>query len=311
MTRLEEIPPLASQGMMFMEGITFVGIPFYSQAKYQGMGKAVESLRNAGIVQSLRTTHLSVSDIGDVECPPIPQDKGPRNLKNFEAFLEGTRRVKEKLSREAKKSSITFCLGGECTFIVGSIAALKTVYKGKPGLLWLDAHGDYNTPETTPSGFIGGMPLAMACGLGPKLSSDIENLRPLLEPERVVHVGSRALDPGEEEALRGSVTVYDAKTVKQQGAKQTARSAAKLLAESSDWIIAHLDVDVLDPSVIPGVNFPEPGGLSQNEVLDIFRGLQSTGKLRVVDLTAYNPARDVNSQARSVLLDLAPKLVAT
>ncbi len=292
-----------------MEQVTFVGIPFYTLAKYQGMGDAVRNFRQAGIVQRLRSTKLPVNDIGDIECPSIKQDQGPRNLRNFEAFLEGTRRVKEKLSQKASSSSITFCLGGDCAFTVGSIAGLKTIYKGKPGMIWLDAHGDFNTPDTSPSGFIGGMGLAFACGRGPKLSEDIEKSRPLLEEERVVHVGSRALDREEEDAMRASLTVYDAKEVKRQGAKKIARSAAKQLGQSSDWIIAHLDVDVLDPSIVPGVNFPEPGGLTQTEVLEIFHELQSTDKLRVVDLTAYNPATDVNARARSVLLEIAPKLI--
>ena len=293
-----------------MQSITFVGIPFYTLAKYEGMSRAVEVLRTAGIVQRLKTAGLEVDDIGDVECPIINSDQGPRNLKNFESFLEGTRRVKHKLSRETHDTSLTFCLGGECASIVGSLAGLKTTYHGKPGMVWLDAHGDYNTPETSPSGFIGGMPLAMACGLGPYLTDDIERQRPLLEPTCVVHIGSRSLDQGEEENLRSQTAVYDAKMVKHQGAKQVALSAAKHLANSSDWIVAHLDVDVLDPSIIPGVNFPEHGGLTLSEIVDIFHELRATEKLRVVDLTAYNPTKDPDNKARSTLLEMAPRLVS-
>ena len=292
-----------------MERVTFVGIPFYSLAEYQGMGGAVQSLRDAGIVQRLRLGKVQVSDIGDVECPRIDRDRGPRNLRNYEEFIEGTRRVRDKLLKEADGSSLTFCLGGECTFIVGSVAGLKTVYGGKPGIVWMDAHGDFNTPETTPSGFMGGMPLAIACGRGPRLPEDIESARPLLDEERVVHVGARALDPGEDEALRSRAKVFDARDVKKMGAKEVARQAAKLLDKSCDWIIAHLDVDVLDPSIMPGVNFPESHGLTDSNVLEIFRELRSTGKLRVVDLTAYNPIKDEHSRGRTLLLELATKLV--
>ncbi len=229
------------------------------------MGEAVKNLRNAGILQRLGSTDMDVTDLGDVNCPAIGRDHGPRNLRNFEEFLEGTRKVKDRLSRGIDPSTLTFCLGGECTFIVGSLAGLKTVYKGKPGIVWMDAHGDFNTPEnpeTTPSGFIGGMCLAFTYGRGPRLSPDIEASRPLLDEERVVHVGSRALDPGEDEALLNPVKLFSAKDVKKKGATEVARKAAKHLSDSSDWIIAHLDVDVLDPSVMPGVHFPEPGGLT-------------------------------------------------
>ncbi len=81
------------------------------------------------------------------------------------------------------------------------------------------------------------------------------------------------------------------------------------MSDSSDWIIAHLDVDVLDPLIMPGVNYPEPGGLTTQDIQEIFHQLQSTGKLKAVDLTAYNPALDVDKQGQSVLLDLAPSLV--
>ncbi len=292
-----------------MEEITFVGIPFYTLAEYRGMAAAVKTLRAAGIVQRLGNSRKHVNDIGDVECPTIKTDKGPANLKNFDSFLEGTLRVKDKLSRQASGTTLTFCQGGDCAFVIGSIAGLTTIYKGKPGMVWLDAHGDYNTPETTPSGFIGGMPLAIACGLGPKLPPGLEKQRPMLDPHNVVHVGSRSLDPGEEQNLRSQTTVYDAKTVKKQTMKQIARQTAKQLVDTSDWIIAHLDVDVLDPTIIPGVNFPEPQGLNQNDITTIFHELQNTGKLRVVDLTAYNPTRDPDNRARTVLLELAPKLV--
>jgi arginase len=138
-------------------GVPFVGIPFYTLAKYRSMGDAVKSLREAGIVQRIRSVTNDLADLGDVDCPFIEQDHGKRNLRNFEEFLEGTRRVKDKLSGRIDSSRITFCLGGDCAFVPGSLAGLKTVYKGKPGMVWLDAHGDFNTPETSPSGFIGGI----------------------------------------------------------------------------------------------------------------------------------------------------------
>ncbi len=292
-----------------MESVTFVGIPFYTLAKYRGMGQAVETLRKAGIVQQLGSNRLPVHDIGDIKCPTISIDKGPRNLKNFDTFLEGTESVRRKLSEQASSSGVTFCLGGECAFIVGGLAGFETVHKGTPGVVWLDAHGDYNTPETSPSGFIGGMPLAIACGHGPQLTPDLERQRPLLDPHNVVHVGGRSFDPGEEQNLRSQTTVYDAKTVKKQTTKTIAKKTAEQLADTSDWIIAHLDVDVLDPTIMAGVNFPEPQGLDQNDITTIFHELQNTGKLRVVDLTAYNPAKDPYNKSRSVLLELAPKLV--
>ncbi len=291
-------------------GVTFVGIPFYTLAKYRAMGDAVPSLRKAGVVQRIKLADNDLVDLGDVDCPSIVRDHGHKNLRNFEEFSEGTRRVKDKLTGLVDSSRITFCLGGDCAFVPGSLAGLKTVYKGKIGMIWLDAHGDFNVPETSPSGFIGGMPLAIACGRGPRLPKDIESQRPLLEEKRVVHVGSRSLDLGEDEMLQSSVKLFPAKEIKKRGLGEIAVQMARFLSDSSDWIVAHLDVDVFDPSIMPGVDFPEPGGLTDHDVLEIFQALQSTGKLRVVDLTAYNPTLDKGGRGRSLLLNLIPRLMS-
>lgn len=290
-------------------GIVFIGIPFYTLAEYRGMAEAVGGLRNAGILNRVKTSDHDLADLGDVHCPVIEKNHGPENLQNLEEFLEGTRRVRDKLSPGLDRSKLTFCLGGECAFIIGTLASLKTVHKGKPGMVWMDAHGDFNTPETSPSGFIGGMPLALACGRGPRVSLEIEASRPLLDEQHIVHIGSRSLDPGEDKALLSSVKVFSAKDVKKNGAKTIARQTVQHLSDSSDWIVAHLDVDVFDPSIMPGVNFPEPGGLLGGDVVEIFKALWSTGKLKVVDLTAYNPLGDRDKLGQSMLLDLAPKLV--
>jgi arginase len=274
------------------------------------MGEAVKSLREAGIVQRIRSVDNDLTDLGDVDCPSIRRDHGGRNLRNFEEFIEGTRRVKDKLAGRIDPSRTTFCLGGDCAFVPGSLAGLKTVYNGKPGMVWLDAHGDFNTPETSPTGFIGGMPLALACGRGPRLTEDIESQRPLLDEKQVVHVGSRSLDPGEDESLRSSVKLFPALELKKRGTREVALEISRFLNRSCDWIVAHLDVDVFDPSLMPGVDFPEAGGLFSQDVLEIFRALQSTGKLKVVDLTAYNQDLDKGNRGRSLLLDLAPRLVS-
>lgn len=292
-------------------GVVFAGIPFYTLAKYRGMAEAVRTLRAAGILEQLRSVDSHLLDLGDVDCPSIKSDTGPRNIHNMEQFLDGTNKVKVKLSRGVDASKLIFLLGGECAFVVGSLAALKTVHKGRPGMVWIDAHGDFNTPETTPSGFIGGMPLALACGRGPKLSPEIEASRPLLNEKQVVHIGSRSLDPGEKDALLSGVKVFTAKDVEEKGARAVAHETAHRLMGSCDWIVAHLDVDVLDPSVMPAVNFPEPGGLTGDDVLSVFTALHRTGKLKAIDLTAYNPSKDVENTGRSFLLSLAPKLVSS
>lgn len=108
-----------------MWGVAFVGILFYTLARYRSMGDAVKSLREAGLVERIRLADNDLADLGDVDCPSIERDHGRRDLRNFEEFLEGTHRVKDKLSGRIDSSRITFCLGGDCAFFLEVLPASR------------------------------------------------------------------------------------------------------------------------------------------------------------------------------------------
>ncbi len=292
-----------------MERVTLIGLPFYSLSKYRGMGEGVGALRSLGIAEVVKKFAASFNDLGDSRLSDIDADSGPPNFRNFPEFLADTDRVQQTASKVGSDDFV-FCLGGECTFVVGTLAGFKDKFKGKPGILWMDAHGDFNTPETTMSGFIGGMCLAFACGRGPRLSDAIEKAKPLLEEENVVHVASRALDPLESKAMSASpLKLYSASALHKEGASKVAADAAAYLADHCDWITCHLDVDSLDPSFIPAVNFPEPGGLSLEETKMLVEALKASGKLKVFDLTAYNPTLDQNQTSAAKLLKLISEVL--
>jgi arginase len=294
-----------------MENVSLIGLPFYSLAKYHGMGLAVKALRELGIAEVVKRQASVFRDLGDVTLSEIEADSGPPNLRNFPQYLKDIDTV-FRASSQVGSDDFVFCLGGECTFIAGTLAGFKTKFRGNPGILWMDAHGDFNTPETTISGFIGGMCLASACGRGPKLSSDIESSRPLLSEENVVHLASRALDPLEEKAMRSSpLRMYSAADAHRIGIAKVARAAAEFLADRSDWIICHLDVDSIDPGIISAVNFPEKGsGLTLEEVKTVVHELRRTGKLKVFDLAAYNPNLDPKQDSGNKLLNLTSEILS-
>ncbi len=293
-----------------MDKLSLMGLPFYSLSKYRGMGAAVKALRSMGITDIVRRSAESFSDLGDVPLSEIDADSGPANLKNFPQFLRDTDTVQQ-IAGKVESDDFVFCLGGECTFVVGAFAGFKSKFKGKPGVLWMDAHGDFNTPETTVSGFIGGMCLAFACGRGPNLSPAKERAKPILEEENVVHLASRALDPLESKAISASpLKLYPTSVVHKEGASKVAAEAAAYLADRSDWMTCHLDVDSIDPAIISSVNFPEPGGLMLEEVKEVVKALKRTGKLKVFDLTAYNPAMDHDQTSAKRLLTLVAELMS-
>ena len=155
-----------------MEPLTFIGLPLSTRAKNKGMISAVKVLREARITNGLRKNVGTFVDVGDVRLSEIDVDSGPKNLTNFRQFLQDSEKIRSAISGVCAKG-LVFGLGGECSICVGTLAGLKVRGRGQLGMVWIDAHGDFNTPETTPSGFIGGMCLAFACGRGRQLNPSL------------------------------------------------------------------------------------------------------------------------------------------
>ncbi len=287
-----------------MDATTVIGVPVYTLAKYSGMGASPGALRAAGLLTALAPPLL---DEGDIELTPLTIDSSEENMKNFDHFKKATAKIQEQVGRLT--TDRVFLAGGECSYVVGNLAGLSRVFEGKPGMLWMDAHGDFNTPETSPSGYIGGMCLAMACGKGPKIGDEVEKSRPMLAEERLVHVGSRALDQSEVLAFNSSpAKLFTAQHVKAKGAREVAEEAARHLANRSDWIVCHLDVDVVDPSIIPAVNYPTPDGLTVEEVVELVAALRRTEKLRAVELAAYNASFDKEGSSARTIVDMLRRI---
>jgi arginase len=283
-----------------MKYVSVVGLPIYTITKYSGMGIAAGRLRKAGVLTALGGPVL---DEGDIGLPHLETDVLEGGVKNFAHFRDSTSLIFESL--KSLQAERVILLGGECSLAVGALAGLREAFGGKPGMLWMDAHGDFNTPESSPSSYIGGMCLAIACGRGPALSEAVDGYRPLLDEERLVHLGSRALDPPEAKAFETSpaklLTMDD---VRKSGAKKVAAESARYLADRADWIACHLDVDVVDPDAVLAVNYPTPGGLKPAEAAAIVKSLAATGKLRAVNVAAYNPSLDFDGSSAATIVSL-------
>jgi arginase len=297
-------------GDSLMEPLTFIGLPLCTRSNSKGMASAVKILRDTGITEDLRKNVSTFLDAGDVPLPSINADSGPKNLTNFPQFLQDTKRIRSALN-EVNADGLVFGLGGECSICVGTLGGLKAKIKGEPGIVWIDAHGDFNTPATTPSGFIGGMCLALACGRGPEITEVMRDGKPVLGEKNVVHLASRAFDPLEFENMSSSpMKIYSAATLRKDGITSTVSSAAASLADRCDWIICHLDVDSLDPRIVSAVNFPEPGGLTVEEAKAIVAAVQRTDKLKLFELAGYNPILDPDRRCANRLVRLTSDILA-
>ena len=273
-----------------------------------------EVLRDGRLTSALRKAGISAAfgrrptDLGDVNLPRVEKDAGPGNLKNLKEFVAGTERV-YRMTKNVNEEQLIVALGGECSIVVGELAGLKAGNRGKPGMLWMDSHGDFNTPETTPSGYIGGMCLAFTCGRGPKLTPDLDGMMPLIDEERLIHLGSRALDDPEIQAMSTSpMQVLPAGEIRKVGIERTAKEVAKRLADRADWLVCHFDADVTDPSVIPSVNYPTANGLSLDEIIRMMGPLERTEKLAAVNLAAYNAKLDGSGSSAKALAGVFAKV---
>ena len=281
---------------------TVLGAPLYTLAAYQGMGLGPEALRKAGV-----SAGLDAIDLGDVKVGTLPSDVVEGGAKNMDHFVRGSREIRR--ATRSLHSENVLVLGGECSVAVGAASGLVGAFGGRAGMLWMDAHGDFNVPATSPSGYIGGMCLAMACGRGPDLGVWEGTEGPPLAEERLVHVGSRDLDQPEVLAFNSSqARLFTAQQVK-KGAGEVAEEAARHLDSISDWVICHVDVDVVDPEVIPAVNYPTPGGLSLGEVAQVVKAMDRTGKLKVLELTSYNRLKDQDGSSAMKVAELAKAII--
>ena len=176
-------------------------------------------------------------------------------------------------------------IAGDCCSSLAVLAGLR-VSGIEPTLIWLDAHGDFNTPETSPSGFLGGMPLAMLVGRGDQRLARGVGLQPFAE-ERVIISDARDLDPLERKALESSRVRH-------------CRELRELIdpVPTPGPLYVHLDTDVTSPSEVPAQNYPAPGGPGAAEVEEVFRALAATGQIAAVSVSTWNPALDRDGRSR-------------
>jgi arginase len=290
-------------------GASLVGFPIYTLTRLQGLALSPPALRDLGVVKALQREGLEITDMGDIKLRKLSKDSGSKKFRNSTYMADATERIRGVTGRVSERE-FTILLGGECSLVIGSLSGMESRRRGRAGILWMDAHGDFNTPETTPSGFIGGMCLALACGRGPPLSRETGVSRgPLLGEDAVIHLGSRALDRAEERAMRESeITLVPAKELRRGGAEDYGRRAAKLLSDRCDWCVLHIDLDVIDPIEMPAVNFLEPNGISSEDVILAARGLKGTGRLRAIEFTSYDPLRDANRACGRRVVSLISRL---
>jgi arginase len=283
-----------------MSRLGIVGVPLDLGSGRRGVDMGPSAVRIAGIGERLAALGHEVHDHGDIDTPNqetiAPGDPRQR-------YLAEIARVCQALHDRARDvlfdGGIPIVLGGDHSIGAGSVAASASFAQrdGRPlGLIWVDAHGDMNTPETTLSGNVHGMPLAALLGSEPAELARIGTVSPKVLPAHTVIIGVRNLDEREKVAVRDAhVHVFTMKDIDRQGIASIVEQAVALAGTGTAGIHVSFDIDVCDPQIAPGVGTPVKGGLDYREAHMVMEIVADSGLLTALDLVEVNPTLDVRN----------------
>jgi arginase len=278
---------------MKLSKIGIIGVPYNASSFGSGTDKSPQALRRAGIVEALKRISAKVEDLGDLETQlPLPEIRNPR-LKNPGQVVVLCRALAERIQRAVEDGYFPFVIGGDDSVLMGVIEGLERTLGDKIGLIYMDAHGDFNVPETTPSGKIGGMDVAITAGRGARELTEMFDHAPILPEENIVLHGVRDLDKMEKIALTESrIKVYDREALKTLGAEEAGRKILRYLQCKCDRIFLHVDIDVLDASVVSAQALAVPDGLSSEEFQKTLHILAESDKLCGIAVMMFDASKD-------------------
>jgi arginase len=277
-----------------------VGVPSAAGARSQGVSQAPFALREAGLLEALGREGTRVVNLSDLSLFSFREDEDHPRERNAPTVACALRAIADEMGR-ALQEGFTLVLGGDCTLVVGVVGGMKKALQRPVGLVYLDANADLNTPETSPSGFLNGMALALALGKGPPEVVGAGGPPPAVRPEETVLVGFRSKDPGEEAGVSALAWAAPAEEVRRLGMEATAQKALETIRGNGP-ILVHFDVDVIDPKEMPAKDCLTPGpGISFNEAQELLSSLLLSPRVAALLVSEFHPAYDRDGTAVSRL----------
>lgn len=289
--------------------VNIIGFPMDLGAGRRGVDMGPSAVRIAGLRSKLERLGYTVEDSGDIFIQIMEKQKiTNHNLKYINEIVKTSRTLASRVEKVLEKGQFPICIGGDHSMAIGSMAGISSYCKKnklKLGVIWIDAHADMNTDETTPSGNIHGMPLAAALGLGNDRLVNFYNFSPKLKPENCAMIGIRSIDPLERETIkRLNLSVYTMTDIDKQGIHRIMSKVLKQFKEKVDHIHVSFDLDSVDPTVAPGVGTPVPGGLSYREAHLIMESIADCGCMSSLEVTEVNPILDSKNKSAVLASDL-------
>ncbi len=286
--------------------IDIIGVPIDLGADRRGVDMGPSAIRYSHLQKKLEDLGYAVQDEGNVEVPiaEMCSITNPK-LKYIDCIIPMSRRVAGAVATSVQGGRFPLVLGGDHSLSIGSVRGAAR--NKKLGVIWIDAHADFNTAETTPSGNIHGMSLAILAGQGdPSLVQLWDEPLPVIDPTKIAIIGARDLDSGEKVNLQNAgAMVLGMEQIDRYGMVAMVEKAIEHVSRDVDGIWLSLDLDALDPQHAPGVGTPVPAGLTQREAHLACELIAETGKLIGMDLVEVNPILDVQNRTASLAVEFA------
>jgi arginase len=289
--------------------VRVLGVPMDLGSGRRGVDMGPSAIRIAGLNDRLRELGHTVVDEGDIDIKNMEElrvgDTRARYLTEIGRALEV---VARKVERIMVRGDFPLILGGDHSIAAGSVAGIAAVARKenkKVGVLWIDAHGDINTPETSPSGNIHGMPVAALLGLGPPQLTRIGGAGAKIAAKNVSLVGIRSLDEGEKSLIRKTaVQVQTMADIDRHGIHRIMKKALARVTDGTSYVHVSFDLDAVDPTVAPGVGTPVKGGLDYREAHLIMELLHDSGRMTSLEIVEANPILDQRNASAAFAVEL-------
>lgn len=293
-----------------MKKISVIGMPMDLGQLRRGVDMGPSAIRYAGVIERLENRGFDVTDLGDI---PIGRDKletdTETGVRNLEAVVKASEQLMNKIEEVKAEGSFPLILGGDHSIAIGTLAGVAK-HHNKLGVIWFDAHGDLNTPETSPSGNIHGMPLAVSLGLGEEQLVKLGGYDPKIRPEQVVIIGARSLDSGEKELIKKlNMKVYTMHEIDRLGMSRVMEETIDYFKKQEvDGVHLSFDLDALDTLYAPGVGTPVAGGVTYREAHLAMELLAETDMVTSAEFVEVNPILDERNKTGELAVALIGSL---
>ena len=290
--------------------VTLIYVPIFIGGRHKGASMGPAALRVADLPRQIEKLGFTVARQIDIVMPPEAcwYDKTVKKSRCLPEITQVSIDVMEAVEEALKAGTIPITIGGDHSLAIGSIAGASKYYherKEEFGLVWFDAHGDINTPDTSHSANLHGMPLAISLGKGEDKLTELGGFSPKVDGRRTVLIGLRDVDPGEKDLIRElKIHSFTMRDIDQLGMGMLSKLIIELVGLDIHGIHLSFDIDVMDPEIAPGVTTHAPGGMSYREAQLALTMLAETGLIRSIDFVELNPARDVRNRTAELTVDL-------